>query len=90
MVAAIRQTSGWPLPVQFACTILAIVAAFVVQLPLESRSFGDPFTVFLAAVFIVALMFGLVPGSSFGCGPMRPKTRRSNSLSSRPASWCTS
>jgi two-component sensor histidine kinase len=62
MVAAIRKTSGWPFPVQFACTILIILAGFVAQLPLESRSFGDPFTVFLAGVFIVALMFGLAAG----------------------------
>ena len=62
MVAAIRITSGWPLPVQFGCTVLLVLASFAAQLPLESKGFADPFALFLTSVFIVALLFGRASG----------------------------
>jgi two-component sensor histidine kinase len=62
MISAVRATSRWPLAVQLACAILGTLACFIIQLPIEARSFGDPFAVFLACVFIVALLFGRVSG----------------------------
>ena len=62
MVAAIRATSRWPLLLKLICVVLGTLVCFVVQLPIEARSFGDPFAVFLGCAFIVALLFGRVPG----------------------------
>ena len=58
MVTAIRRTSTWPLVFQVACTVIAIVGVFLIQFPLEEKGFGVPFALFLACVFMVALMFG--------------------------------
>ena len=58
MVTAIRNTSAWPLVLQFACTLMAIIGVFLIQFPLEEKGFGVPFALFLACVFMVALMFG--------------------------------
>ena len=62
MISAVRATSRWPLFVQLACALLGTLACFVIQLPIEARSLGDPFAVFLACTFIVALLFGRVSG----------------------------
>lgn len=58
MVTAIRKASTWPLAAQFACTLAAVIGVFVLQFPLEERGFGVPFALFLACVFMVALVFG--------------------------------
>jgi len=58
MVTAIRKASTWPLAAQFACTLTAVIGVFVLQFPLEERGFGVPFALFLACVFMVALVFG--------------------------------
>ena len=57
MISAVRATSRWPLFVQLACAVLGTLVCFIIQLPIEARSFGDPFAVFLACAFIVALLF---------------------------------
>ncbi|HEY8245684.1 MAG TPA: ATP-binding protein [Hyphomicrobium sp.] len=62
MISAVRATSRWPLFVQLACAVLGTLVCFIIQLPIEARSFGDPFAVFLACAFIVALLFGRVSG----------------------------
>jgi two-component sensor histidine kinase len=64
MVSAVRATSRWPLYVQLACAVLGTLACFIIQLPIESRSFGDPFAVFLSCAFIIALLFGRVSGGT--------------------------
>jgi two-component sensor histidine kinase len=58
MVSAIRATSRWSLPLKILCAVFGTLGCFLVQLPIESRSVGDPFTVFLAWSFIVGLLFG--------------------------------
>ena len=58
MVTAIRYTSAWPLIVKFACALAAVIGVFTIQFPLEEKGFGVPFALFLASVFMVALMFG--------------------------------
>jgi two-component system, sensor histidine kinase PdtaS len=62
MVSAIRMTSRWPRVVQLLCAVLGTLGCFLIQLPIESRSFGDPFAIFLACVFMTALMFGRLSG----------------------------
>ena len=62
MVTAIRSTAAWPLILQFACTLVAIVGVFLIQFPLEEKGFGVPFALFLACVFMMALMFGRASG----------------------------
>ena len=42
MISAVRATSRWPLSVQLACAVLGTLACFIIQLPIEARSFGDP------------------------------------------------
>ena len=64
MISAVRATSRWPLIVQLACAVLGTLACFIIQLPTEARSIGDPFAVFLAWAFIVALLFGRIPGGT--------------------------
>ncbi len=64
MVSAIRMTSHWPRILQLFCTLIGTAACFLIQLPIESRSFGDPFAVFLACVFMIALLFGRVSGGA--------------------------
>ena len=63
MVTAVRRTSSWPLPVKLLSALLGTLACFLIQLPLETRSFGDPFAVFLGCAFLVALLFGRLPGA---------------------------
>jgi K+-sensing histidine kinase KdpD len=58
MFTAIRKTSAWPLPVQFACTIAIILSAFALEFPLEEKGFGTPFTLFLTCVCMVTVLFG--------------------------------
>ena len=62
MVTAIRNTSAWPLILQFTCSLLATIAVFIIQFPLEEKGFGVPFALFLACVFMMALMFGRPAG----------------------------
>jgi two-component sensor histidine kinase len=62
MFAAIRKTSAWPLPVQFACTIAAIIGAFFAEFPLEEKGVGTPFTFFITCVCIITLLFGRPSG----------------------------
>lgn len=62
MVIAIRKASAWPLAAQFACTLAAVIGVFLLQFPLEEKGFGVPFALFLACVFIMALMFGRPSG----------------------------
>jgi K+-sensing histidine kinase KdpD len=58
MVTAIQKASAWPRLVQLACTAVGIVFGVLVQMPLNSKGIGDPFTVFIALVFVSTLMFG--------------------------------
>jgi two-component sensor histidine kinase len=62
MVSAIRMTSRWPRAVQLLCAALGTVACFLIQLPIESRSVGDPFAIFVCCAFIIALLFGRLAG----------------------------
>ena len=62
MVNAIKFTSSWPLAGRLLCAFAATLACFIIQLPLETRSFGDPFAIFLGCAFLVALLFGRMPG----------------------------
>jgi two-component sensor histidine kinase len=62
MVNAIKYTSSWPLAGRLLCAFAATLACFIIQLPLETRSFGDPFAIFLGCAFLVALLFGRMPG----------------------------
>ena len=62
MVTAIRKTSAWPIAAQLACTLVATVGVFLIQFPLDSKGFGHPFALFLACVFMVALMLGRLSG----------------------------
>jgi two-component sensor histidine kinase len=64
MVSAIRMTSRWSRVVQLLCAALGTLGCFLIQLPIESRSFGDPFAIFLACVFMMALMFGRLSGGT--------------------------
>ena len=38
MLAAIRKTSAWPLPIQFACTLAVIAGAFFAEFPLKRKA----------------------------------------------------
>jgi two-component sensor histidine kinase len=63
MVSAIRFTARWPRAIQMLCAALGTLACFLIQLPIESRSFGDPFAIFLACVFMTALLLGRLSGA---------------------------
>ena len=62
MVSAIRSTSAWPPILQFACSLAAVIGVFAIQFPLDAKGLGHPFALFLACVFMVALMFGRTSG----------------------------
>ena len=62
MFAAIRKTSGWPLPVQFACALAVIAGAFFTEFPLEERGNGTPFTLFVTCVCMITILFGRPSG----------------------------
>lgn len=62
MVTTIRKASTWPLAARFACALASIIGAFLMQFPLEEKGFGVPFALFLACVFMIALMFGRPSG----------------------------
>jgi len=64
MVSAIRATSRWPVPIQLICAVAFTLSCLAIQLPIESRSLGDPFAVFLACVFMTALLFGRLAGAT--------------------------
>jgi len=46
------------------CALIGTLVCFLIQLPIESRSIGDPFAVFLACVFMIALLFGRLSGGA--------------------------
>ena len=62
MVSAIRRTSTWPPILQVACSLVAVLGVFAIQFPFDAKGFGHPFALFLASVFMVALMFGRMSG----------------------------
>lgn len=62
MISTIRRASSWPLSVQLVFTAIGIMLGVLVQMPLETKSVGDPFTVFISIVFVAALLFGRVSG----------------------------
>ena len=62
MVSAIRSTSAWPPLLHFACSLAAVIGVFAIQFPLDAKGLGHPFALFLACVFMVALMFGRTSG----------------------------
>ena len=45
-----------------ACSLVAVLGVFAIQFPLDAKGFGHPFALFLASVFMVALMFGRMSG----------------------------
>jgi two-component sensor histidine kinase len=58
------MTSRLGLLYRLTGAILLTLGCFAIQLPIESRSVGDPFAVFLASIFMVALLFGRPPGAA--------------------------
>jgi len=58
MLASIQRTSSWPRSIQFTWTAVAVLIALLIQLPLEVKPMGGPFTVFVICVFISTLLFG--------------------------------
>ena len=62
MISTIQRAATWPRWLQLTWAALGVGFALLVQLPLETRSLGDPFTVFIASVFLSALMLGRSAG----------------------------
>ena len=77
MVTAIRNTSAWPLILQFTSSLVAIISVFLIQFPLEEKRFGVPFAFFFISVFMMASHVGR-PAAFFAVALSTPLCRSSS------------
>src|SRR5262249_36341048 len=58
MLASLRATRRWSLPVRLSLATAALVAMYLFQIPLETEVPGEPFLPFLLVVMVATLAFG--------------------------------